>query len=47
MYKAHLTRIRTLSAFCRLLIASHLFGIVSRYDTTHSSDSTNEYPKGQ
>lgn len=30
MYKAHLTRIRTLSAFCRLLIASHLLGIVSR-----------------
>lgn len=29
MYQAHLARIRSLSAFCRLLIASHLFGVVS------------------
>lgn len=29
MYHRHLARIRTMSAFCRLLIASHLFGVVS------------------
>jgi hypothetical protein len=28
MYHRHLARIRTMSAFCRLLIASHLFGVV-------------------
>jgi hypothetical protein len=29
MYHLHLARIRSLSAFCRLLIASHLFSVVS------------------
>ena len=29
MYHLHLARIRSMSAFCRLLIASHLFSVVS------------------
>lgn len=32
MYHSHLARIRSLSAFCRLLIASHLFSVVSVCD---------------
>lgn len=40
MYHLHLARIRSLSAFCRLLIASHLFSIVS-FSTSHGVAANN------
>ena len=39
MYHLHLARIRSLSAFCRLLIASHLFSVVSPPQQFRNRDS--------